>query len=308
MLLLEEMEGMSEAMRKGIRPTQLYMTNMGGRLESHLREIKLEELFKELKRKVDEKRALQMVEHLSEANGTKEKVSGAKSYEEKALAATRFAHGQKTINEPIFSALEEVASKESLQAWEDGIGKSGTLVARRVWALFFSDENRKKWIAYLMNRKGITQAQARLIMDRIHYLPASKRKPFDTYWTLTSRNLVHTEFPDHQENVRKTAEASGFDLNEMKESISSAFSKETLDLLNQMEDFRKAYEINPELADIFKDAGISGEFGLGGLTPSDWPEFGPVRKTSAEFKGAYDTFQKEMVSLIKKGCTTRKKS
>ncbi|MDO9124745.1 MAG: transaldolase family protein, partial [Deltaproteobacteria bacterium] len=40
-LLIEEMEGMAEAIRKGIRPTQLYMTNMGGRLESHLREIKL---------------------------------------------------------------------------------------------------------------------------------------------------------------------------------------------------------------------------------------------------------------------------
>jgi hypothetical protein len=75
-----------------------------------------------------------------------------------------------------------------------------------------------------------------------------------------------------------------------------------------MEDFRKAYEINPELAEVFKEAGISGDFGLGGLAPSDWPEFGPVQKTLSEFKGAYDTFQKEMVSLIKKGCTTRKKS
>ena len=49
-LILEEMEGMAKAVRKGIRPTQLYMTNMGGRLESHLREIKLEELFQELKK------------------------------------------------------------------------------------------------------------------------------------------------------------------------------------------------------------------------------------------------------------------
>ncbi|MBS3917544.1 MAG: hypothetical protein KG012_01520 [Deltaproteobacteria bacterium] len=306
-LILEEMEGMADAIKKGIRPTQLYMTNMGGRLESHLREIKLEELFKELKRKVGEKKALQKVEHLSEANGTKEKVSGAKSYEEKVLAATRFAHGQKTLNEPIFNALEEVASNEFLKKWEDVIGKSGTLVARRVWGLFFSDENRKKWIAYLMNRKGITQVQARLIMDRIHYLPASKRKPFDTYWTLTSRNLVHTEFPDHQENVRKMAETSQLDLEGINESISHTFPGEVLDLLNQMEDFRKAYEINPELANIFKDAGISGDFGLGGLTPSDWPEFGPVQKTSAEFKGAYDTFQKEMVSILKGSASRPKK-
>ena len=39
-LILEEMEGMAKAIRKGVRPTQLYMTNMGGRLESHLREVK----------------------------------------------------------------------------------------------------------------------------------------------------------------------------------------------------------------------------------------------------------------------------
>jgi len=306
-LILEEMDGMAEAIKKGIQPTQLYMTNMGGRLESHLREVKLEELFKELKSKIGQEKAIRKTENLSEANGTKEKVFAAKGYEEKVLAATRFAHGQKTLNEPIFNALGEVASKELLQKWEDGIGKSGTLVARRVWSLFFSDENRKKWIAYLMNRKGITQSQARLIMDRIHYLPASKRKPFDTYWTLTSRNLVHTEFPDHQENVRKMAETPQFDLKGFEESISGSFPQEVLDLLNQMEDFRKAYEINPELAEVFKEATISGEFGLGGLTPPDWPKFGPVQKTLSEFKGAYDGFQKEMVSLIKKDRTTKKK-
>jgi hypothetical protein len=307
-LILEEMEGMAGAIKKGIRPTQLYMTNMGGRLESHLREVKLEGLFRELKMKIGEEKALQKVERLSEANGTKEKVSRSKTYEEKVLAATRFAHGQRTINEPIFSALEEVAPKESLQKWEDGIAKSGTLVARRVWSIFFSDENREKWVAYLRTRKDLDGDQARLIMDRIHYLPASKRKPFDTYWTLSSRNLVHTEFPDHQENVRKMAEASSFDLKETEESITNTFPEEVLDLLNQLEDFRKAYEINPELAGVFKEAGISGEFGLGGLTPSDWPEFGPVKKTLSEFKGAYDAFQKEMVSLIKRGRPTGKKT
>jgi hypothetical protein len=158
-----------------------------------------------------------------------------------------------------------------------------------------------------MNRKGITQGQARLIMDRIHYLPASKRKPFDTFWTLTSRNLVHTEFPDHQENVRKMAETPQFDLKGFEESISGSFSPEILDLLNQMDDFRKAYEINPELAEVLKEAGISGEFGLGGLTPLDWPKFGPVQKTLSEFKGAYDAFQKEMVSILK-GTASRPKT
>ena len=296
-LILEEMEGMAKAIRKGIRPTQLYMTNMGGRLESHLREVKLEEFFGELKKKVGEEKAAEKVYQLSEANGTKEKVIKAKAYEEKVLASTRYA-SQKKMDEPVYEALKEVASKEILQDWENAIGKSGSLVARRVWSIFFSDANRSRWVTSLMKKYGLTQNQARSIMDRIHYLPASKRKPFDTYWTLSSRNLVHTEFPDHQENVRKMAEGPQFNLKEYEESISQAFPQESFERLNEIEDFRKAFEINPELEKIFKEVGISEEFGLKGLAPSDWPEFGPVQKTLAEFKNAYDNFQEKMVSVL----------
>jgi len=299
-LLLEEMEGMAEAIRKGIRPTQLYMTNMGGRLESHLREVKLEAFFKELKEKIGEERATEKVLKLSEVNGTKERVIKAKTYEEKVIEATRYAHGQRTMNEPIFEALADVASREDLERWEEAIGKSGTLVARRVWQLFFSPENREKWIGYLMKKKGITREEASLILDRIHYLPASKRKPFDTFWTLSSKNLVHTEFPDHQENVRRMAEGPGFELKKFEESILESSSEETLQLLYQIEDFIRAYEINPELSEILKEGGISGEFGQKGLLPSEWPTFGPVIKTLSEFKVAYDTFQKEMVTILKK--------
>jgi hypothetical protein len=298
-LILEEMDGMAGAIRKGIRPTQLYMTNMGGRLESHLREVKLEELFKELRKKIGEEKALQKIQQLSETNGSKDKVFKAKIYEDKVSAATRYAN-QKTINEPVYEALKEIASKESLRIWEEAIGKSGTLVARRVWSIFFSEKNRSRWVDYLMKKKGLTQDQANLILDRIHYLPASKRKPFDTYWTLSSRNLVHTEFPDHQENVRKMAEEPPFNLKEYEESISNTFPPDVLAWLSQMEDFRRAYEINPELAEIFKDLGISEDFGLGGLMPSDWAEFGPVQKTLAEFKSAYDGFRDEIVSSLKR--------
>ena len=288
-LILEEMEGMAKAIRKGIRPTQLYMTNMGGRLESHLREIKLEEFFRDLKKAVGEKGAMESLLKLSEANGSKEKVTQAKTYEEKVVAATRFA-SQKTINDPVFDALKKIASKESLEDWEKAIGRSGTLVARRVWGIYFSEANRERWVTYLMEKKCLTREQASLVMDRIHYLPASKRKPFDTYWTLTSRNLVHTEFPNHQENVRKMAEDPQFHLEEFAESIQQTFPSEVLEQLNQIQDFRKAYEINHELAEVFKEVGLQEDLGSEGLSPSDWPEFGPVQKTLAEFKSAYDGF------------------
>lgn len=299
-LLLEEMEGMAEAIRKGIRPTQLYMTNMGGRLESHLREVKLEAFFKELKEKIGEERATEKVSKLSEINGTKQRVIKAKSYEEKVIEATRYAHGQRTMNEPIFEALAEVASREDLERWEEAIGKSGTLVARRVWQLFFSPENRKRWTSYLVKKKGISEDQANFILDRIHYLPASKRKPFDTFWTLSSKNLVHTEFPDHQENVRRMAEGPGFELKKFEESILESPPEETLRLLYQIEDFIRAYEINPELSEILKEAGMTGDFGQKGLLPTEWPTFGPVLKTLSEFQSAYNHFQKEMVTILKK--------
>ncbi len=299
-LILDEMEGMAKAVRKGITPTQLYMTNMGGRLESHLREIKLEELFRELQEKVGEEGALRAVTKLSEANGTKEKVSKAKTYEEKVWAATRFAHGQRRIDEPVMEALKEVASRESLERWEEVIGKSGTLVARRVWSIFFSDANRNRWKNYLMRSYHLAQDQAQLVLDRIHYLPASKRKPFDTYWTLSSRNLVHTEFPDHQENVRKMSQDPAFNLTEYEESISHTFPVDVLEQLNQMEDFRKAFEINPELAEKLREVGIEEEMGRKGLMPTEWSEFGPVQKTLSEFKSAYDAFQREMVAVFRK--------
>jgi len=296
-LILEEMEGMAGALRKGIQPTQLYMTNMGGRLESHLREVKLEELFQELKKKVGEQKAIEKVEQLAGANGTKDKVAKTSIYKEKVLAATRFAN-QRTINEPVCEALADIASKQDLLDWEEAIGRSGTFVARRVWSIFFSPRNRPRWASYLRKKYGVTQAQAKLILDRIHYLPASKRKPFDTYWTLASKNMVHTEFPDHQENVRTLSEMPRFRLKEHESSISKTFPPQFLLRLRQIKDFCRAYDINPELAGIFKSAGIVGDFGKEGLKPEEWSEFGPVQKTLAEFKAAYDNFQKEMVTAV----------
>ncbi|MCX8116499.1 MAG: hypothetical protein N3G78_01040 [Desulfobacterota bacterium] len=298
-LLLEEMEGMAEALKKGIQPTQVYVTNMGGRLESHLREIKLEELFRDLKEAVGEEEALRRVLKLSEANGTKEKVAQGRTYEEKVIAATRYANGQRTIDDPIYEALAPIATKETLRSLEEAIATAGTLVARRVWFIFFSEQNRERWIAYLSKKKGLTQNQARQIMDRIYYLPASKRKPFDTLWTLSSRNLVHTEFPDHQENVRRMAEDPHVDLMEYRESIADNMPAGILDELSRIEDFRKAFELNRELAKVFEEAGLCGDFGLGGLDPSEWPTFGPVVKTLFEFKKAYDTFKEEVSCLVK---------
>ena len=297
-MVLEELAGMATAIKKGIVPTQLYMTNMGGRFESHLREAKLEELFAQLKQKLGEAKALERVNQLAAANGTKPKVDAAKGYGAKAVAVTRFG-SQRTIDANVIAALRDVVSEAELKAWEDVLGKSGTLVARRVWGIFWSEENRGKWVGYLTKKHGITPEQATLILSRVCYLPASKRKPQDTYWTLTGTCMVHTEFPNHQENVRKLAEDPGFKLAEYAESITRQFPAEVLERLNTIPDFRKGYELNPELSQVLREAGIAGDFGIDGHKPEQWPKFGSVRKTLAEFKGAYDKFRDDMVGLFK---------
>jgi hypothetical protein len=297
-MVLEELAGMAAAITKGVTPTQLYMTNMGGRFESHLREVKLEQLFAELRAKVGEPAALQKLQQLAAANGTAAKLEAARGYEAKVVAATRFG-SQRTIDAPVIAALQDVASEAELKAWEDALGKSGTLVARRAWGIFWSEQSRPRWIQYLVRRHGITPEQAKLILSRVCYLPASKRKPQDTYWTLTGTCMVHTEFPNHQENVRKMAEDPGFDLAGYRESITHGFLDEVEARLNTIPDFRVGYELNPELGQVLREAGIPGDFGTGGHTPEQWPAFGSVQKTVAEFKAAYDGFRGEMLALFK---------
>ena len=137
-----------------------------------------------------------------------------------------------------------------------------------------------------------------MILSRVCYLPASKRKPQDTYWTLTGSNMVHTEFPNHQENVRKMAEEPGFKLADYVESITQQFPAEVVKRLNTIPDFRQGYELNGELSQILREVGIDGDFGIGGHTPEQWPEFGSVQKTLTEFKAAYDKFRGDMLSLF----------
>ena len=137
-----------------------------------------------------------------------------------------------------------------------------------------------------------------MILSRVCYLPASKRKPQDTYWTLTGSNMVHTEFPNHQENVRKMAEEPGFKLADYVESITQQFPAEVVKRLTTIPDFRLGYELNGELSQILRQVGIDGDFGIGGHTPEQWPEFGSVQKTLTEFKAAYDKFRGDMLSLF----------
>jgi len=151
-----------------------------------------------------------------------------------------------------------------------------------------------------MKKYDLSRSQAWLILDRINYLPASKRKAEDTLWTLSANNMVHTEFPNQQEAVRQMARDESFRATHYYESIRQPVPTEILARLNLMGDFRRAYEINEEIAECLKEASIRGDFGAGGLLPSEWAEFGAVAKTIEEFKAAYDKFRQDMVALVQK--------
>ena len=143
--------------------------------------------------------------------------------------------------------------------------------------------------------------EAEEILDNIDVLPASKRKPLDTYLTLASNNMTNTEFPDHQLKVLETAKQKNFLLAKFKNSIMLKHDPQIVKKLMKLEDFKKAYELTPYLAEIFKKVGINIEdFGLNGLKPEEWSRFGPTVKTMKGFTNAYNKFREEVVKIAKK--------
>jgi len=112
--------------------------------------------------------------------------------------------------------------------------------------------------------------------------------------------MVHTEFPNQQEAVRQMGKQAGFRLSRYEDSIREEAPEEALAKLNQMEEFRRAYEINEEITETLREAGIKGDFGASGLKPSEWADYGAVSKTLEEFKVAYAKFKAEMVGLVQK--------
>ncbi len=303
-LIMAAMKGMAEALKMGLHITQAYETNMGGRLESHLRDLEAEKLLNEALEKVSDKEGL--LRKLAEGLGALEELNKALPLKEKVKIICSYKY-LKSLTKPAFVEAISAAkirgnSKEETLAFlsklENDIGLSGTLVAQRVYRIFFSPENRAKWLAFLQKEFGVSAAEAEEIMDKIDVLPASKRKPNDTYFTLARRNMTNTEFPNHQLDVLQTSRQQGFKLSDFEDSIMKDHDPDILRRLLKLEDFRKAYELTPKLAEKLRSVGIKGDFGEGGLEPEDWPKFGSVVKTMTEFTDAYNKFKEKAVKLV----------
>jgi len=224
-LIMAAMEGMAAALKMGISPTQVYETNMGGRLESHLRDLEAERLLTEaLGKAKDRDKSLR---ELAQTLGATEELQELSSFKEKVGVVSSYKY-LKSLTHPDF--VEVIAgarirgySKEKASAFvenlECDIGYAGTLVAQKVYRIFFSQENRAKWVSYLEKQFGLAKPQAEEIMDKVDLLPASKRKPNDTYFTLARKNMTNTEFPNHQQSVLEASYQREFSLSDFEDAI-----------------------------------------------------------------------------------------
>jgi len=305
-LIMAAMKGLAEALKMGIPITQVYETNMIGRLEDHLREAEAERLLQEgLREKVNSEEKLRK---LAAELGALEEIENTASLEEKIRKVCSKKYLKTLTDKRFMKTLKELRGdskgiERSLSQLENDIEHSGILVTRKVYKIFFGRENKSKWMAYIQKEFGVSEEESKEVMDKIDLLASSKRRAEDTYLVMKGgdpTNLTNTEFPSQQLEVWKMSRREGFRLCEFKNSIIREPDAKMLERLLKIEDFRKAYELTPELAKKFEQIGIEGKFEEGGIKPEEWSSFGPVLKTMDEFKIAYNSFKQTVTEFVQK--------
>jgi Transaldolase/Fructose-6-phosphate aldolase len=304
-LILDAFRGKAEAIKKGRLVTRTYETNMGGRFVSHLREVAAEQLYATVAKQTGEARTSSLLDSLARSlkveDATVREFSSA-DVARKARAYCSFKY-LKALDHPEVVKAAEAAGQtgHELRQLEDDFKKAGTLVARRVYQVFYTERNRRKWIAYLGKNYALTSVQAEEVLNSMDVLPASKRIPEDTFHALGARNMCHTEFPNQARAVQLVSEKETFRLEEYRESVLGSYDPMVVERLAVFPDFRLGFDLTPSLKKLLLEAGIEevAHWGTEGIPPERWHEFGPVQKTSAEFRAAYTAFAAKCVSIAK---------
>ncbi|MEM2702177.1 MAG: transaldolase family protein [Candidatus Bathyarchaeia archaeon] len=311
-LILAKIDGRAESIRKGIQLTTVYETNMGGRLDDHIREVHAEELLRSALERVENRE--NALERLSKSLGVWRQIKDMKSLDEKIS----FISSRRVLNplnkDPFIDFLAEhgipYSSREKVAEYltkiEEAIGFCGILVTKRVFEIFFSPENRAKWLSYIRSKYGLTEEQAENVLKEIDVLPASKRKPEETLLTLASAHMTHTEFPNHQMNVLLMSLKEDFDAEKYRESVLKEVNSDILERIlstrwkKVSDEFVKAYELTSEQINILKEVGIMNteKYGFRGLKPSEWGLFGATVKTMDEFNEGYNLFKKKCIEFV----------
>lgn len=312
-LILAKITGRAEAVKKGIRPTTVYETNMGGRLDDHIREVQAEELLSEAL-KISEN-ADEDLRRLSEALNAWGEIKDKTSLNDKIqiICSRRFL--SPLNKEPFISFLAErsmpYVSRDKVADYiarlEDDISYCGILVTKRVYEIFFSRENRSKWVSYIQSKFDLTHERAEMVLQGIDVLPASKRKPKETLLTLGSTHITHTEFPNHQTNMLLESQKAGFNPENYRDSILWDVDPEVALRLSAgwertADNFIKAYELTQEQSRILEEVGVANlcKYGTRGLRPDEWGSYGATAKTMEEFSRSYEEFKKKCIEFALK--------
>jgi hypothetical protein len=188
-------------------------------------------------------------------------------------------------------------SKEQVEELEMDLRKAGTLVARKVYQLFYEGSNHEKWLIWLEREHKLKRAESISVLDSMDILPASKRVPEDTLDTLASINMCNTEFPNHAKAVQVYSEKDTFDIRSFNEAALRGSEAEFVRRLGSIRDFVKGYESTSRISAKVREVNATFPTQLGGIEEYEWNEFGPVKKTMTEFKDAYDRFLARCIEL-----------
>ncbi len=312
-LVLAKMEGRAEAAKKGIPLTTVYETNMGGRLDDHVREVQAETLINNALIKAQDKE--KALKKLAEELGAWNEASQKKTLTEKVVVVSSRKNLRPLNKEPFSNFLAEhnvpFGSMEQVRTYlgtlESDIGYCGILVTKRVYEIFFSAQNKPKWTAFLQRKHGLTRKQAEEVMKGIDVLPASKRHPKETLLTLAKENMTHTEFPNHQTAVVAASSELGFKVEDYRESVSKRVDPEILKRLTEKGSGTKkvveeSYEVTVPQSKVLREAKIQNpaKYGSKGLLPAQWGTFGATAKTMEEFSNSYEAFRAKCVEFVKK--------
>jgi hypothetical protein len=298
-LTISAFGGLSRALKMGIPVTRVYITNMEGRLEDHLRQIEASRL---LEASLGTGREQEIrVRAIADKLGALNAVGSANAVREKVaiLCAKKYL---KSLTDGWFAEAVRQGSLEFLEQMERDIRMAGILVTRRVHQLVFGQEVASRWMKYIQQEFGVSEEEASVALSMVDLLPASKRRAQDTFLVLGGKqitNLTNTEFPDQQLKVWLQAQQDGFRISDYENSILVQPDVATLERLLNIADFRKAYELTPELVAALERAGIHVPAEDGGISPEDWSSYGPVIRTADEFKEAYVNFKNKLLGFLK---------
>lgn len=304
-LIMDALEGKCKALKSGKPVTRTYETNMGGRFVSHLREVEAVRIFLDIANRKGEYEAARLLVRLAKGLGVPEReierVESASSIAQKAELVCAFKNLKSLAHDAFLEAASDGGlSRAEIEQLEADLKKAGTLVARRVYWVFYERKNHSRWVAWLQREHRTRREDAVTALDSMDVLPASKRVPQDTYDTLGSPNMCNTEFPNHARAVQLYSETLGFHLDSYRNAVLQPPDIELVRRLMRIDDFVRGYESTREISAQLERVGILSnvqDLGLRGIPEGEWYSFGAVKKTMAEFKEAYEKFLIRCVEL-----------